>query len=174
MNRNGDQVPKYVYVEHGGEALADLIETELTASFKFHVVDRQKVAAVVKELAFQGSDLVDVKTAATIGGLLGADALLVGKVSSLNAGLMASKTAEGNSVSFYVDSAGFTAKLIHVATGEILAICDKSGSTANFLQDGFVVTNLNVNTEWTRRKAAIGSIAQILVREFVDVFPKAE
>jgi curli biogenesis system outer membrane secretion channel CsgG len=168
----GDKVPRVVFYDNPGDFLSGVLETEVAASFKFRVVDRQKVKEVAKELAFQGSELVDMTTAATIGNMLGADALVTGKVKHVMSTLVAVADSSGNSMSFYQAAVAFRVKVIHVATGQILAVCEKEADTSNFLEKDLVITADNVRTDYARVNST--PIAKVLAKEFVDLLPKVE
>jgi len=65
----------------GGLDLYDALETQLTSCGRFEVVDRQHLEEVMKEKSLSLSGAIDPATATEIGRLLGASALIFGRVS---------------------------------------------------------------------------------------------
>ncbi len=61
-----------------GSALSDRLVQKLSESGRYEVVDRKKSDALMKEHSLNITGAVDEQTAAKIGGLLGADALIFG------------------------------------------------------------------------------------------------
>ncbi|MCX8064323.1 MAG: penicillin-binding protein activator LpoB [Candidatus Hydrogenedentes bacterium] len=91
------------------EAITDTISTRLIQSGKFRFVDRTKVDAILKELQYQASGIVDESTRAQFGRQIGAEYMLYGNFSSIE------KTAGRVKDVYYK----FTLKLMNVETGII-------------------------------------------------------
>lgn len=66
-----------------GAQLADYVMDELVNTGLFEVVEREKLASVMREIGFGQSGMVDPSSAAQFGRLLGAGLLLTGRVVSL-------------------------------------------------------------------------------------------
>lgn len=60
------------------KTVADLVTADLAARARFRLVERDRLEEVLKELAFQKSEVVDERTALQIGKLLGAQYILFG------------------------------------------------------------------------------------------------
>ncbi len=91
------------------EAITDTISTKLIQSGKFRFTDRTKVDAILKELQYQSSGLVEESTMAQLGKQIGAEFMLYGNFSAIE------KTA-GRVKDLYYK---FTLKLLNVETGII-------------------------------------------------------
>lgn len=90
------------------ESITDTIQNKLINSGKFRFVDMTSVGAVADQLAFQQqSGMVDKRTAAPVGGQIGAEYMLNGNLSSIV------KNAGGRSDVYYK----FTLKLLNLKTG---------------------------------------------------------
>lgn len=90
------------------ESITDTIQNRLINSGKFRFVDMTSVGAVADQLAFQQqSGMVDKRTAAPVGGQIGAEYMLNGNLSSIV------KNAGGRSDVYYK----FTLKLLNLKTG---------------------------------------------------------
>ena len=114
------------YWWHGGaEAMQDVFVTELVKSGKFRVMDREALAAIMREKNLALSGDVDPATAVQAGKLIGVKYLLTGSVTEYgldDAG--ASGRSIGGLPSFSVKKRTFTAaanaRLIDAETGEIV------------------------------------------------------
>lgn len=114
------------YWWHGGaEAMQDVFVTELVKSGKFRVMDREALAAVMREKNLALSGDIDPATAVQAGKLIGVKYLLTGSVTEYgldDAG--ASGPGVGGLPSFSVKKRTFTAaanaRLIDAETGEIV------------------------------------------------------
>ena len=114
------------YWWHGGaEAMQDVFVTELVKSGKFRVMDREALAAIMREKNLALSGDIDPSTAVQAGKLIGVKYLLTGSVTEYgldDAG--ASGRSIGGLPSFSVKKRTFTAaanaRLIDAETGEIV------------------------------------------------------
>lgn len=109
----------------GGEALQDVLVTELVKSGKFRVIDREQLSALMREQNLSLSGAVSTDTAVQAGRLLGVQYLLTGAVTEYGqeeGG--ASGPGIGGLPSFSVKKRKFTAavnaRLIDTETGEIV------------------------------------------------------
>lgn len=114
------------YWWHGGaEAMQDVFVTELVKSGKFRVIDREQLAALMREKNLSLSGDVDPATAVRAGKLLGVQYFLTGAVTEYgieDAG--GSAPSIGGLPSFSFKKRKFTAaanaRMIDTETGEIL------------------------------------------------------
>ena len=63
-----------------GEGAADMLATEVVKAKTFRVIERDKLAAILKEQNFSNSDRVDPSTATRIGKILGVQYIITGAV----------------------------------------------------------------------------------------------
>lgn len=63
-----------------GQAFSDGIKNQLVESSRFQVVERSRLDQIMKELNLSQSDLVDSKNKAQLGKLLGASAMITGRL----------------------------------------------------------------------------------------------
>jgi len=71
---------RYAGNANSPRALADAVEEQLVSAQRFQVIDRQRMADVMHELKLSASDLADPKSAAKLGKLVTAGALIFGDV----------------------------------------------------------------------------------------------
>ena len=132
---DGKQFPVYEYpVQDTGPYVAERFERVLADATPLDVVDRSRVRDVMNEQSFQGTVFVDPETAAGIGKLAGADAILVGTVNKCRSELV-SRTSGRSFLCTPIPHMAFKAKLIHVETGTVLYNCEVSGSSLNYLEE---------------------------------------
>lgn len=65
---------------HIGSGMADMLATALVKTNKFDVIERQQIAAAIKEQQLSETDLMEEGTAPQIGKLIGADVIIFGNV----------------------------------------------------------------------------------------------
>lgn len=117
-----------------GKGIADLLVDKLVKSGQYRIIERKAIDKIMAEQNFSNSDRADSNTAAKMGRLLGADAIVVGSITQF--GRDDKKTNVGGSVigsrmsryglggigaSKAKAVVGLTARLVSVNTGEILA-----------------------------------------------------
>jgi curli biogenesis system outer membrane secretion channel CsgG len=96
-----------------GNALVDILDSEISQAGKYTLLERAELEELKKELNLGGSDLADPKSFAEKGGLAGADFLLLGKVSDYTYKENISKKLE------LVPGSGFQEVLIYEHVGEV-------------------------------------------------------
>ena len=102
-----------------GGAAADILTTELVRADRFIMLERARINAVLKEQKLGMEMLVDPNTAARVGKMLGAQAVVVGTISKFGV-----KT-EGKDVGFYkrktqIAECGVDVRIIDTNTARIL------------------------------------------------------
>jgi curli biogenesis system outer membrane secretion channel CsgG len=110
----------------GGKVLADLFSAELSRLKNVTILERSKISAVLKEQALQQSGVTDPGSAAELGKLVGADAVVTGVVTDYV--YWSSLTGSGTTVSFSI-------KMVDVRTGKVML--NGSISRARNLTDAF-------------------------------------
>ncbi|MDI6783288.1 MAG: CsgG/HfaB family protein [bacterium] len=130
----------YAGAWHIGGGVSDMLATALFKSNKFDVIERERIALVLKEQKFQQTDLVDENSAVEIGKLLGADVIVTGNVTEfgtkrggLDFDRFAPQGLRGLSVKTQTVRIAMDARLIDVTTGKLLAAesADASHSSGN-------------------------------------------
>lgn len=105
---------------HGGaEAAQDVFVTELVKSGKFRVIDREQLAALMREKNLSLSGDIDPSTAVQAGKLLGVQYFLTGAVTEYG-NTKVGGSGFGVSVGKKKFVAAMNARIIHTDTGEIL------------------------------------------------------
>lgn len=125
-----------------GKGVADLLVEKLVKSGQYRVIERKAIDKIVAEQNFSNSDRADSTTAAKIGRLIGADAIVMGSITQF--GRDDKKTNVGGSVfgsqmskyglggvgaSKAKAVVGLSARLVSVNTGEILAVASGVGES---------------------------------------------
>jgi curli biogenesis system outer membrane secretion channel CsgG len=125
-----------------GKGIADLLVEKLVKSGQYRVIERKAIDKIVAEQNFSNSDRADSNTAAKIGRLIGADAIVMGSITQF--GRDDRKTNVGGSVlgsrlgryglggvgaSKAKAVVGLSARLVSVNTGEILAVASGMGES---------------------------------------------
>jgi curli biogenesis system outer membrane secretion channel CsgG len=116
---------------HGGaEAAQDVFVTELVKSGKFRVIDREQLAALMREKNLALSGDIDPATATKAGKLLGLNYLLAGAVTEYG-----NTDAGGGARGVYAGKrtfvAAINARLIDTTTGEIVWADEGRGEEAS-------------------------------------------
>ncbi len=117
-----------------GDSATDIIVTELQKTGQFILVEREKVQALLDEQRFSNSEAVEPVTAAKIGRLLGASAVVTGSVSQFG------QKEEGVDCLFYqrrsqIAEATVDIRMVDVSTGEIL-VADSGRGAADQTIEG--------------------------------------
>ena len=125
-----------------GKGVADLLVEKLVKSGQYRVIERKAIDKIMSEQNFSNSDRADSNTAAKIGRLIGADAIIMGSITQF--GRDDKKTNVGGSVfggqlskyglggvgaSKAKAVVGLSARLVSVNTGEILAVANGVGES---------------------------------------------
>ena len=125
-----------------GKGVADLLVEKLVKSGQYRVIERKAIDKIMSEQNFSNSDRADSTTAAKIGRLIGADAIVMGSITQF--GRDDKKTNVGGSVfgsqmskyglggvgaSKAKAVVGLSARLVSVNTGEILAVANGVGES---------------------------------------------
>jgi curli biogenesis system outer membrane secretion channel CsgG len=110
-----------------GKAAADELTTQLVKTGDFTVIERTQIDAVLAEQHLDMSGAVDPATAAKVGKILGAQAVLLGSITkfsidrkSAGVGPFAATFAEAES--------SLDVRVVNTTTSEIMAVADGSGT----------------------------------------------
>jgi curli biogenesis system outer membrane secretion channel CsgG len=125
-----------------GKGLADLIVEKLVKSGTYRVIERKAIQKILAEQNFSNSDRVDPNSAAKIGRLLGAEAIIMGSITQF--GRDDKQTNVGGDViggrlgRYGIGGigrrnskavVGLTARMVSVDTGEILGVAAGKGES---------------------------------------------
>lgn len=114
--------------------VTDKVEEMLLDSGRFNIVDRQQIDAVIAEQANGMSGLYDSAMAARVGGILGAEYMVVGNVNGLSvrsSGLDIGDSRIGSvGNSKYTVAAMITVRVIEVATSRVVAMASGCGESS--------------------------------------------
>ncbi|MBW4665725.1 MAG: CsgG/HfaB family protein [Chroococcus sp. CMT-3BRIN-NPC107] len=115
------------------KGVSDLLTNALVKDGTYIVLERSKVEQILKEQNFGASGRVDASTAAQIGKILGADAVIIGTITQFNV----EQSRSGGSIGGFLGIGGSTEKnkaivqvnsrLVSTTTGEILAVAEGEG-----------------------------------------------
>jgi curli biogenesis system outer membrane secretion channel CsgG len=109
-----------------GFAAADELTTQLVKTGEFSVIERQQIDAVLAEQKLGMSGAVDAATAARIGKLLGAQAVIVGSITQFS--LDRKSAGIGPLAASYTEAESMIdARIVNTTTGEIVAAVEGSG-----------------------------------------------
>jgi curli biogenesis system outer membrane secretion channel CsgG len=123
-----------------GAGIADVVVDELVRDGSYSVIERKALDAILAEQNFSNSDRVNPNSAASIGRILGVDAILIGSITQFGAETKSTRiggiggswgrlaggkvgTSEGKA------TVVVNARLIDVETGEILGVAKGEGES---------------------------------------------
>ena len=113
-----------------GRGASDMLNTELVKIGKFRMMERDRIASVIKEQKFGASGLVDPSTAARIGKVIGVEYIITGAVTEYG-----QSRAGGGGRGVDVGTKGYNAavdiRLVNTTTGEIVFADSASHSLAS-------------------------------------------
>ncbi|MBA3231942.1 MAG: hypothetical protein H0T05_03900 [Acidobacteria bacterium] len=135
----------------------------------FSVVERDKLALVLKEQGLATSGAVDAKTAASVGKLLGVRYILTGAIDSfsLNSARASTRMLGGVGGSMVEAEAGISMRIIDTTTAERLVAVSAEGGVKKG-GGAFRGTAISRDAEWGIASEAIEKAAQDLVKKFVN------
>lgn len=168
-----------------GDAITEVLTTELSKASKYRIVERLAVEELLKEMEFGASGNVKAGTSAKKGGLLGAEYLLTGRVTNfaykeqLAAESSANRRAAGAAL-LYAQTADVRVdfRIVSVRSGETVLSQSGAGRKTNVsayselaVWNRFSQVGAVVNSEWTNSligRAAEDAIAKV-VRQLIDL-----
>jgi curli biogenesis system outer membrane secretion channel CsgG len=119
--------------QNAAQGVSDLLTNKLVQSGKYTLIERSRIAEVLQEQNLAAAGRIDPSTAAQVGRLLGADAVVIGSVTRFNL------DEKGGSVSIFgiggsnrtrTAEVELTARIVNTTTGEIISVAQGSGTTA--------------------------------------------
>jgi curli biogenesis system outer membrane secretion channel CsgG len=139
-----NNMDRYRFVENDGELATIASERILTNSGKFEIVERQNIMSVINEQKFMLSGLISEDDVFKVGNLLGADAILVGRVNSAYSYKQMVSNNSGAFLSIPVSYVTISVKLIDTHSGKLLWSCIGQRNSLNYLKKSFTITNSQV------------------------------
>lgn len=121
----------YSFADRGpGQGISDLLTNRLVQNGSFSIIERSRVAEVLREQNLGASGRVDASTAARIGRILGVNAVVVGSVTRFNLEERRSGGSFlgiGSSRRRQIADVRVTARMIDTTTAEIIAVAEGAG-----------------------------------------------
>lgn len=112
-----------------GEGISDMVITSLVKLGKYSVIEREQIQKIMQEQAFGASGFVDEKSAAKIGGILGVQYVVYGKVTEFNCRKESIKTGNllggslgGLGIDTVKAKVTIDARMIDTTTGEVITV----------------------------------------------------
>jgi curli biogenesis system outer membrane secretion channel CsgG len=107
-----------------GKGVATMLVSELVRNGTYTVMERAQVDRILNEQNFQQGGRADASSAAKLGRLLGADAIIIGSVTQFE--------HESKDITFGLRreskaTVGIDARIVQIGTGEILAVAEGKG-----------------------------------------------
>lgn len=165
-------IPGFKYEENLPNALTDLMINALINSNRFRVFERRKLDTLVQEQNFQHvSGLVDAETAVQLGKMIGANFVVTGSITGLSSGGGEGFKVGPVTVGSSPTRVTLTARIVDVATGEILysSVKDKKASRSQFGIQLPVAGGLGAYSQTSQDIiTTVNSICEEIVAEFVD------
>ena len=113
------------------QGVSDLLTNKLVNSGRYTMIERSRIADILAEQNFAAAGRIDASTAAQVGRLLGADAVIIGSVTRFNLdekGGGGSILGFGGNRTVRTAEVGLTARIVNTTTAEIIAVADGSGT----------------------------------------------
>jgi curli biogenesis system outer membrane secretion channel CsgG len=139
-----NNMDRYKFIENDGELATTASERILTNSGKFEIVERQDIMNVINEQKFMLSGLISEDDVYKVGNLLGADAILVGRVNSAYSYKQMVSNSSGAFLTIPVSYVTVSVKLIDTRSGKLLWSCVGQRNSLNYLNKSFTITNNQV------------------------------
>ena len=115
-----------------GQGISELLTNRMVQNGSFSIIERSRVAEVLREQNLGASGRVNASTAAQIGRILGVDVVVVGSVTRFNLEERRSGGSIlgiGSSRRRQTADVQVTARMINTTTSEIIAVAEGSGQS---------------------------------------------
>jgi curli biogenesis system outer membrane secretion channel CsgG len=154
-----------------GLAASDEMTTQLVKSGEFAVIERQQIDAILAEQKMGAAGLVDPATAARVGKLLGAQAVIVGSITKFSLDRKSGGIGPV-SASYTEAESELDARLIDTTTGEIKVVAEGAGKKR---MGGARVKSINFEREFDAGVAAealqpaVAQAVEAIVKQKADL-----
>lgn len=161
------------YQANIGEVASNYIVEQLLKAGYFEVIERQKLANILKEQSIAQTGFIDPESAAQIGKILGIDIMVMGSIQQAEVIVERSSyfDKKKNVTNYYINTKGEVAvnlKVVDINTAEIkLAKTEKDTSYDSIRTDEKYSAEKNVN-----RSALINKALQVAISKFLDDFER--
>ncbi|NJR39155.1 MAG: penicillin-binding protein activator LpoB [Leptolyngbyaceae cyanobacterium CSU_1_4] len=149
------------------QGVSDLLTNKLVEGDAYTLIERSRIQAVLQEQNLALSGRIDASTAAQVGRILGADAVVIGSVTryNLNAG-SSGVSVLGIGTNRRRDTAEvqLTARLVNTTTSEIIATAQGNGE-ARQGSGAVSVLGVNVGSDHNNSDELLSNAAQIAVEQ---------
>jgi curli biogenesis system outer membrane secretion channel CsgG len=115
-----------IFGDRLGLAASDEVTTQLVKSGEFSVIERRAIEAILAEQKLGASGLVDAATAARIGKLLGAQAVIIGSITKFSMDTKSGGIGPLSATYTEAESA-MDVRVVDTTTGEIKVVAEGSG-----------------------------------------------
>ena len=116
-----------------GEAITEMLTTELISADKFTIMEREKIIMATKEQAMADSGLMDMDTAPERGKLKGADFSITGAITEFRtdsgAGVIPIPGLGGIAIGSHTATVMLDLRVVNNRTGEVIAAIREKGSS---------------------------------------------
>jgi curli biogenesis system outer membrane secretion channel CsgG len=154
------------------KGVSDLLTNRLVQNGTFIMVERSRINQILAEQNLGASGRIEPATAAQIGRLLGADAVIIGTITQFNI----EESRSGVSIGFFGITTSsqkqradvqLTARIVNTTTGEILAVAEGSG-TADKGTGGATVYGIGGGSITDARDQLLSAAAEQAVDQLVN------
>jgi curli biogenesis system outer membrane secretion channel CsgG len=149
------------------QGVSDLLTNKLVDGGAYTLIERSRIQAVLQEQNLALSGRIDASTAAEVGRILGADAVVIGSVTRYNLNQGSSGVSVlGIGTNRRRNSAEvqLTARLVNTTTSEIIATAEGSGEASQG-SGGVSVLGVNVNSDNNNTDELLSNAAQAAVEQ---------
>ena len=155
-----------------GKGVSDELTTALVSTQKFRVIEREQIDKILQEQRFGSSGMVDSRTAARLGKILGVQYLVMGRVTEFsiksNGGGIATNRGFGLGIKTSNAIVTIDARLVDTSTAEIMTVVTGKGEKKQ--------TNLGLVVNWNAmafgsnefRKTILGEALRDAVNQLAD------
>lgn len=153
------------------ESVRGILVNELISSGRVRLIERDRVDVVFKEQALGQTGLIETDSAMRVGQLLGAQAVLLTRISALKTEESQTQMADARATTLSV-KATLDTRLVHCETGEILAASDQRHEDS---ARAFEAGRGDVKAGSINKKALVGEVLQTggraLARKLIGSIP---
>ncbi|TGL53612.1 curli assembly protein CsgG [Leptospira kemamanensis] len=152
-----------------GDEFTDAVSLQIAKSLPFKVIEREQLSKVVNEQSFSKTGIIDTQTAVRLGKVLGVDALVFGRGSSLK-----KFDEKGKLIPNLVDTVSL--KIVHIESGHVIVNARKKPG-ADWTMGRLLQYSLGLGFIWSREDILIATsqydfVAESLVDRIVSELNK--
>lgn len=139
---DGKELEEIVYpFADDGQRFAGLLQAAVAATRTYNVVDADQISEIVSEMGLDEVIATDTEMARQVAQVVGADAVIVGRVEAYRGELRHATIAdEEEFIALYRGAVFVTSELVHAASGTVLANCQSGANSQAFLDKNQALT----------------------------------